>query len=388
MTFFRRGARKESNVFALVPFFVVLSVAILAAGPVTAADSWGAALFPVKRHDFGRTAIGADAEFRFELENIYVQDVKLLGVQSSCGCTNASISTKLLKSSEKGAVIAKLNTSGQHTREKSATLSVQLETVVDGRVLRDTVQLFVTAYIRPDVVLTPGIVEFGAVREGQSVARTLMLEYAGRSDWALTKIERNSPFVHARAEEIKRTGGEVAYQITVTLKDSAPVGYVKDTLRFATNERKPGSVEPSEIVLPIQGVVMAPIHARPSPFLVGIVAPGESVAKSIVVRSDTPFRITRVDSDDKRFRFTFADEESHIQIVSVLFSAKNIKTAGPVDLVNRIRIRTNLSDQEFVTVDAHTRIEPGERPAETVASPEPTLVFQDVRGSEDFSLPR
>ena len=314
-----------------------------------AAESWGAAMFQEKRFDFGRVAIGSDAEHRFVIKNVFQEDVRLVSVRSSCGCTEPSLTKKLLTSLETAEVVAKFNTSGQHLRDKTATLTVHLETVKGGKVLRDSVQLHVSGYVRPDVVLTPGIVEFGSVPEGKVVVRTVQLEYAGRNDWALVKVERTNPFVHARAEEIKREHGEVAYQITVTLKSDAPVGYVKDALRFITNEISPGASAPSEIVLPIQGVVMSPIYAKPSPFMVGVVEVGQNVSKSIVVRSNMPFQILDVSSEDKRFRFTFAEQESPIQIISVLFSAKR-QEPGPVS--NKIVIRTNLPDQEFITLEA------------------------------------
>jgi len=314
-----------------------------------AAESWGAAMFQEKRFDFGRVAIGSDAEYRFTIKNIYQEDVRLVSVRSSCGCTEPSLTKKLLKSLEAAEVVAKFNTGGQHLRDKTATLTVDLETIKDNKVLRDSVQLNVSGYIRPDVVLTPGIVEFGSVAEGTVVVRNVQLEYAGRNDWAIVKVERTNPFVHARAEEVKREHGEVAYRITVTLKNNAPVGYVKDALRFITNEVVPGASVPSEIVLPIQGVVMSPIYAKPSPLMVGIVEIGQSVSKSIVVRSDMPFQILGVSSEDKRFRFTFAEQESPIQIVSVLFSAKR-QEPGPVS--DKIVIRTNLPEQEFVTLEA------------------------------------
>ena len=313
------------------------------------AESWGSAMFKEKRFDFGRVAIGSDAEHRFTVTNVFQENVRLLSVRSSCGCTDASLTTKVLKSHEAAEVVAKFNTSGQHTREKTATLTVDLEVLKDGKTLRDSVQLHVSGYIRPDVVLTPGVVEFGSVAEGSVVVRTVQLEYAGHNDWALVKVERTNPFIHARAEEVKRERGEIAYRITVTLKDNAPVGYVRDALRFITNEMSPGANVPSEIVLPIQGVVTSPIHAKPSPFMVGIVPIGQNVSKSIVVRSDMPFRILDVSSEDKRFHFTFANQESPIQIVSVLFSAKRQK---PGDVFEKIVIRTNLPDQEFVTLDA------------------------------------
>ncbi len=139
------------------------------------------------------------------------------------------------------------------------------------------------------------------------------------------------------------------------VKNDAPVGYVKDVLRFTTNENPRGRNGTNEIVLPVQAMVTAPIHAKPSPFMVGVLSPGKSVSKNIVVRSEIPFRIENVTTGDKRFRFTYSDEESAIQLISVRFSAGRSaeppERDGPLVLSDEIRIRTNLPDQEFVTLE-------------------------------------
>jgi hypothetical protein len=321
-------------------------------------ETWGGSLFKVKQHDFGRVAVGSDTVYRFEIENTLPQEIRLVSVYSSCGCTIPSLSVKVLQSGEKGAVLAKFNTSGQHTHDKSATLTVRLERTVEGRVLEDTVLLSVSGYIRPDVVLTPGSIEFGAVSEGKPVVRTLQLDYTGRNNWALTKIGRSHSFIHAKAEEIRRNSSDVTYRISITLKDNAPVGYVKDVLRLSTNEMKPGQNEPVEIMIPIQGVVIAPLHVKPSPFLVGVLSPGEVVAKNIVVRGEMPFRITEITSDDRRFHFTYSDQESSVQLVSVLFSAMKSQVEEPTDIADTIRISTNQKDQGTITLDAYVWLTP------------------------------
>jgi hypothetical protein len=346
-------------------FFPVIISLMFISGTVMAAESWGTDLFRIKKHDFGRVTIGADVVYSFVMENIYQQDIKILGVHSSCGCTIPSLSTNFLKAGEKGAVIAKFNTNGQHTREKSATLTIDLETEVDGQLLRESVLLYVSGYIRSDVVLTPGIVEFGAITAGQTEVRSVQLEYAGRRDWALTKVERSNPFIHAKAEEIERSAREIAYRITVTIKDNAPIGYIRDVLRFATNELSGNSNGVTEIVLPVQGVVTASVQAKPAPLMVGLLTPGETVSKNIVVRSKLPFRIMEVTSQDKRFRFTFSEQESAIQLVSVLFSAKKTQTEESQNIADQIRIRTNLPDHEFVIINALALLTPKELPTET-----------------------
>jgi hypothetical protein len=341
---------------SLFLFCVVLTASVALTGRSIAEESWGAVMFPTKHHDFGRVALGANAEFRFELANIYDREVKLVNVRSSCGCTSATSATPLLKPGEAGTILVRLNTSGQYLREKSAVLSVQLETNINGARRMDTVQLFVSGYIRPDVVLTPGSVEFGAVSEGATARRTLQLEYTGRPGWALVKVERSQSFIHAQAEEIRRDRGEATYRLTVTLKENAPIGYVKDILRFTTTELQPGRTEPVEIVLPVQGVVVASLRAKPSPMSMGVLMPGETVGKNIVIRSDTPFQITNITASDPRFRFAFPDQESTVQIVSVSFSAGQIAAEQSRDITDLIRISTNDPRQQSITIPSFVQI--------------------------------
>ena len=319
-------------------------------------ESWGASLFQSKRHDFGRVALGADAEFRFELTNKYKNDVRLSSLRSSCGCTSATFTTPLLKPGETGAVIARFNTTGQHLRNRSAVLTVQLETVINGSRRRDTVQLFVSGYIRPDVVLTPGGVEFGAVPEGTAAERVLHMEYNGSPGWALMKVERSQPFIYAKAEEIKRERGDVVYKITAILREDAPIGYIKDALRFTTNESLPNRTDAVEILVPIQGVVTAPIRVSPSPMLIGVLTPGETAAKSIVIRNETPFRITGVSASDDRFRFAFSNQESAVQLVSVSFSTDQDFSENQEDVAESIRISTSDPQHKTIFVEAFARI--------------------------------
>jgi len=341
--------------FLLFIFCIVLTEHNVVTNTVVA-NTWGASLFATQRHDFGRVPLGADVEFRFELTNIYNHELRLVGLRSSCSCVSPRLSTQILQPGETGAVVARFNTTGQHLRSRSSVLTVQLETVINGMPRRDTVQLFVSGYVRPDVLLTPGSVEFGAVSEGTAVVRTLQMEHTGRPGWALTGIERSLPFIHARAEEIRRTHGEVTYRITATLLENAPPGYVRDILRFTTNEMQPGRAEPVEVTVPVHGVVTTAIQAKPSPIQIGILAPGETTVKNIVVRSETPFRITNVAASDNRFRFAFSEHASTVQLISVSFSARQMLPGQSQNFTDVIHISTNDPRQEIITVNAFGRV--------------------------------
>src|SRR3954447_17936964 len=71
------------------------------------AQQWAQKMFATTKHDFGTVARGAKAEFEFELENVFKEDIHIASVSSSCGCTSPSITKETLKTYEKGAIIAK-----------------------------------------------------------------------------------------------------------------------------------------------------------------------------------------------------------------------------------------------------------------------------------------
>ncbi len=387
-----RENRRFSTVVTAVVTQIVAAVVFLAICADSAIcapgeESWGAKMFPVKRHNFGRVALQANAEYVFELENIWEEDVRIVGVYSSCTCTSVSVNTKKLKSLEKAEVLAKLNTTGQHTKNVGATLTVILETKTRNKerggenILHDEVQLEVKGYIRPDVVMTPGVVEFGSVPLGKSVSRSVRLEYAGTNEWQLTRMLRSSPYVYARAEEVRRANGEIVYDVVVTLnrKKDAPEGYIRDVLHFVTNETPVGQKEPTALTLPIQAAVVSPLQAKPSPFLIGVLHPGEKVMKSLVIRNDLPFRVQSVTSPDKRFRFTFSDQESPVHMISVLFATGSPDQASPdtspldngENIAQKIYVRTNLDEDEPIVVDVQGRLFPASPENVSVTDREP-----------------
>ena len=82
-------------------------------------------MFPEREHNFGTVARGADTVYRFPVKNIYKQDVELVSVRSSCGCTTPSLENKVLKTYDVGYVVARFNTrtfTGMH----GATLTVEV----------------------------------------------------------------------------------------------------------------------------------------------------------------------------------------------------------------------------------------------------------------------
>jgi hypothetical protein len=87
-----------------------LSLLILAALAASVhAQGWAEKMFDARSYDFGTIARAAKAEIAFELTNLYLEEVHIASVRSSCGCTTPRIEKDTLKSYEEGAIVAHIN---------------------------------------------------------------------------------------------------------------------------------------------------------------------------------------------------------------------------------------------------------------------------------------
>jgi len=68
------------HAFLAASLFLVL-------GSTVSAQTWAEKMFQERTHDFGDVARGAKAEFRYELTNLYEEEVHISSVTSTCGCT-------------------------------------------------------------------------------------------------------------------------------------------------------------------------------------------------------------------------------------------------------------------------------------------------------------
>lgn len=302
-----------------------LFVGLLLASAASAQE-WALKMFNTTSHDFGTVAKGSKAEYRFQIKNLYEEDLKIVKLASSCGCTNVRVSKRELKTFETADVIADFNTR-DHTGHKSATLTVVVECVSLAEV-----QLRVTGFIRSDVVTQPGEIDFGTVDQGATAIQKLQVIYAGRDDWKILDAKTADPWYEVEMNEVSRGNGRVVYDLLVRLTKNAPVGYVKDQLILVTND-----AQAREFPIDMQGRIASDITISPTKLFIGVVRPGQKVTKSLVVRGKKPFKITEVTCGDKCFQIEPSPEAKVVHLIPVVFTAG--KEAGRVS--QKISIHTD-----------------------------------------------
>lgn len=255
--------------------------------PAAEGREWAQKMFQTTSHDFGHVARGAKAEFAFELTNLYEEEVHIAEVRTSCGCTTPTITRQTLKTWEKGAIIATLNTRS-FVGQRSSTL-----TVVIDRPYYAEVYLTISGYIHADVDFQPGVVAFGEVPQGAPAEQEIAVTYRGRLSWQIVDVRSANTHLEVELSEPRRQPGLVSYRMLVRLKEDAPAGTLQDQLTLVTNDPRTPTVS-----LPVEGRVVPPLTISPSPLLAGNLAPGQTVTRQVVLTGKQPFRLLQATSDD------------------------------------------------------------------------------------------
>ena len=295
-----------------------VTLAVLS-GPALGQD-WATKMFETTTHDFGTVARGEQAEYEFVLENLYVQDVHVASVRASCTCTIPQVKTETLKAHVKGAIVAKYNTAA-FLGPRQATLTVTFD-----KPFFAEVQLQVRGFIRGDVTLEPGRADFGSVEQGTGAEKIVTVRHVGRDDWRITEIRSANPQLSAKAKELSRDAGEVTYQIIARVDPHAPAGDLTGILTLLTSDP-----ESPEVQVPVDGAVQDRISVSPAFLFLGIVEPGQSTTRPIVIRSREPFRVTKVTCDGPGFSVAAPDgaTEKSLHLLPVSFVAP--KDSGRVE---------------------------------------------------------
>jgi hypothetical protein len=304
------------------------------------AKEWADALFRNKlSHDFGTVARGATVEYRFRIENIYVEDVHIDWVRTSCRCINPRITKDTLKTYETAELVAELDTR-QFIGFREATVTVKLD-----RPFSAEVQFHVKAFIRGDVVFEPGSVQFGTVAQGQAAVKKVSITYAGRADWRIGGVQPGAAFLDSNLIETGRNPDPVTrtmlvtYDLEVKLKGNAPPGYFKERIVVHTNDPNKTT---ADVPLTVEGFVVAPLTVNPAVLMFNAVPVGQTVSKNIVLKGAKPFKLKLAEcvAPDSRFRFLTADVARPVQVVVVRFSAGD----KPGRFSGKLLLKTDLND--------------------------------------------
>jgi len=334
------------------PFWLCFALGLSSgslAGAAQAVDSdWKRTVFPERAHDFGIVARGSHVRHAFPVINRTNTEIHIAAWRTSCGCTDVRVGARVIPPGTQTTVEATIDTT-RFQGYKATGLTL----VVD-RPVFDEIALNMTCFIRGDIALSPGQVDFGTVRPtGKLPSVALTLVYAGgRSAWEIAEMKTQSALVKAVAKELDRSAdGQVHWRITATLQPGLTPGFFKDEITVITND-SPRQAIPISVVANVQSAV----SVTPSIINFGQVRPGQSVSKVLRVRSSSPFTITKLAASRTELQ-TVEQTTGSVPDHTLSVTLQAPATAGPYHAV--LKIESDLKDEPPAEVKTFATITPG-----------------------------
>jgi len=311
---------------------IALSLGVLGAASVAAQD-WTQRVFPIKHHNFGDVARAAKTEFRFPVQNTLGQTIHIRSVRASCGCTTPTIETPYIQPGQTGYIHAKYNTH-THKGKKGATL-----TVIIDQPFYSEVRLRVDGYIRTDVVVHPGAIQFGNILQGTPAQQTTKVMYAGRDTWRVVDVKTNRPWLTTKLTETSRGGGRVNYELTVTAAADAPAGPFQDEVVLITNDSNR-----AQVPVHVSGRIESPLTISPSAINLGDIKPGEKTTAKLVLVGREPFTIAGIEAEGWEVDFESDGQAKKSHFLTPEFASNGDQT-GP----QKVALRINTRGKESIT---------------------------------------
>jgi hypothetical protein len=320
------------------------------AGSVRSADSdWLTVVFPERAYDFGTVARGSQVRHAFPVVNRTDSEIRIADWRTKCGCTDVRVGARVIPPGTQTTVEATLNTTSFQGYKASG-----LTLVLDRPAFRE-VDLNLTCFIRSDIMMSPGQIDFGTVRRSAQLPTvSLTLTYAGgRPDWDILQMKTQTDKIKAQAKEFGRTpGGAIQWLVTTTLQPAITNGYFKDEITLVTND-SPRQTIPIAVVANVQSAVAV----TPSIINLGRVRTGETISKSNIVhvRSSAPFALTKLTSSRPELE-PVDPRPGPLSDHVVNLKLKAPQTAGPYHAV--VKIETNLKEELPVQLKVFATVVP------------------------------
>ncbi|SIO59636.1 Protein of unknown function [Singulisphaera sp. GP187] len=325
---------------------ILMAAWALFAAHSVVAQSWVDTVFPERAFDFGNVARGSKIHHTFRLINRTGYEIHIADWRTKCGCTEVKVGARVIPTGTQTSIEAVIDTTKFVGHKASGlTLIIDQPNFVE-------VDLNLSCFIRGDITLMPGQVDFGTVQRSATPKINLQLNYAGgMPNWQVTKMKTQSNHIKA---ELKPAGstidGQQQFTLIATLHPTVPNGYFKDEITLETNDPS-GATIPVSVTANVQTAVVV----SPSIINLGRVKPGSTVTKKVLVRSAQPFNLTTLKGNKEELSGK-ADPEGARPLHTVDITFKAPDQAGPYNAV--FEIATDLKDEPPATLRTFATIAP------------------------------
>jgi len=298
---------------------LAISVQAVASQEHVEEADWRHHVIPVEARTFNYQTVprGATPEHRFVLRNPFKEALHIGAITTSCVCTTVDFDEekRILQTYEE-AVVAVRFRGDMFEGLRNSTITVAIDKPV-----RSEIQLHVRGEIRSDLNISPNFIDFGNVELGRGSSRTLTVTYTGpNTQWRLVDARCENEFIRAEITSEPARVGVRVFRVNVSLDSAAPNGAINSHLVLISND----ALNRREIPIPIRATVGTVIRVSPPALSLGVLQSGErSPVRDAVLLGTSPFRITKIESDNPALEITARNPDAELRLHSLSIAYRN-----------------------------------------------------------------
>lgn len=315
--------------------------------PLQSSTDWVEAVFPDRKHDFGTVAKGSILRHSFRIANRSNREVHVTGYSAKCGCTGVTVGAQTIPPGAQTTVEAVLDTS-KFSGYKASGLTL----TIDRPAVR-SIDYELSCFIQDELLIQPGVLDFGDVRRGSPADRSVLLRYlGGRADWQVVEMKHENSALSARLQEQSTSAGERRYQLVARLDAKAlKNGNFRDQITLVTND-------PSRPTIPVSvaAKVVSDVTLSPAVLNLGQLKPGETVERTVLVKGPGPFRVIEATAAQGQIGPVGEPSEASRPLHQVKVAIEAPDSAGSYHAI--LEIRTDRPDEPPARLTAFATVVP------------------------------
>ena len=315
--------------------------------------------FDDKDHNWGTIYEGEKATHIFSFTNTGEADLVIDKVNSSCGCTAALVSEKIIAPGAKGEIKATFD-STRRPGKQTKTITVQSNDPNES-----SVRLTITGIVENYIEVKPDPLNLGTVFRGDAVTQTVRIVPPKiRPNMKITNVESNQAYLKVEMESPGNWGQKFASKmknlfkknetteeeegipITISLSPEAPVGRIRASIKIDTDdERKP------TLNLRVVGTVTGPIQVVPQTIAFSPASEGQPNSKKVTITSRVNgFEIIKVENNSPHI---LVDTIEKVKGKSYELEVKLSEATPKGQIRENLVIHTNNKDQSVINIPVY-----------------------------------
>jgi hypothetical protein len=310
--------------------------------------------------DFGQ-AKGLDkVEHIFKFRNEGKADLNIDNVKTSCGCTAALLSAKVVPPGKTGEIKTTFNFGNRQGKQQKHIY------VTSNDPENPKVSLALKGNVVPPVLVEPRSIYF--TNPSSKEVKTVKITQTLDTPLEIKDVSTRLKMIEAEIKEEPPKDGKKCYLVNVSVKGEPAPGRHLENVTIETNQPKNNKIN-----IPVRLNIRGDIEAVPNRVNFGALTAGEEVSRTITIRDrkDDPFVIENVtvDNDNVKVALKTPTESKTSHEATVSYTPEE----GSRAVRARIKFYTNHPKEKTVTVHAYGYMPRHPRNAAPPSAPKPMV---------------